>query len=224
MPVPKVDERVAGNDPHGGGDTVSAIEALEQEESMAIKIESFDPEFGAFGTQVAIKLIGMTKDFNIDNTQVFIGEDRLHDVIAVEPDSGTIKVTIDDTARTGKFSVQGGPDRDFTTSDNDFAVRSEDKNPPTITQIAGRKGWNGGNFTVGESLLVTGRNFDTVNKLWIGMRVCQFQQMSTTKLRFTVPTIDLASYYVAIGYGMGRFAQRFRYPRQIKIVKPEDSA
>jgi CubicO group peptidase (beta-lactamase class C family) len=187
---------------------------------MPIEIVTFAPRSGKSQTQVTITLTGMTDDYNTDNTKVYIGEERLYDVSSVDPQGGTIRVLIDDMARTGKFSVQGGDDLDYTTATEDFTVTGSDEATPTITIITAQGGgWGTGEFKQGQRLTATGRNLAKVNKVWIGNSICMVSgEPTATSLNFTVPpAMKEGQYFVKIGWGLR--GQTARFNRQITIIK-----
>jgi hypothetical protein len=187
---------------------------------MAIAITMFQPMSGGPETEVTITLTGMTQDFTIDNTKVYIGEERLHDVRSVTPggdaSSGTIRVVIDEMARTGKFSVQGGESLDSTTAADDFRVTGSTETTPTITSITDQSGMSR-EFKRGQTLTATGRNLNTVTEVRIGPTGVTVSSSQETMLRFRVPpAVSDGQYFVSIVYGSGNM--RSQYNRRITIA------
>ncbi len=94
---------------------------------MSLTIVSFTPQFGKYGTLVSIKIVGMTDDFNKNNIQVYLGGDRVHRVISVDPSAGEIEIMTDVSLRTGKFAVHGGKNGESATAAEDFRVGADEK-------------------------------------------------------------------------------------------------
>jgi hypothetical protein len=194
-------------------DSTTAADEFKVGEDEKLKIDSFNPTSGGPKTVVTITLKGLGDGYSTANTTVYIGEEVLHDK-TIDAHSGTIDVTIDDMARTGNFTVEGGNSRERATSADVFTVTGSDQTTPTISSIAGQDGSINPTFAPGDVALVKGRNLDAVTAVWMGGQKCGVLGAPTPiRVTFRVPMMPGGEYFVSITFGN----QRLQYNRKVKI-------
>ncbi|WP_165983870.1 IPT/TIG domain-containing protein [Streptomyces sp. YIM 98790] len=148
-----------------------------------MEITSFDPTSGSVNTAVTLSLSDMPSDSASDNTSVYLNGLSTVTVNTVDPQAGTVGITIGPNSQSGEFVVVVQSPSQGTVSaqsaDN-FTVGAQPEEPQIESMRPNP-------VSVSQQLALTGRNLQSVKSVFIGVTRIYNIQVSSTMIRLTVP-------------------------------------
>jgi hypothetical protein len=180
-----------------------------------LQITSFDPTSGPPETSVTLTVSGLDATFTVENTRVYLGEQSLHDVEQIDPAGGTIRVTIDEMCRTGRFSVQGGDDKEYVTGDQDFTVTGEHEGKPVVRGVLLPNPAVGGAYP-NDTVKLMGEDLQRVWSVTLGQTRATIGARTDTQISFKVPQMEEGKYFITIKTRTGNPMKCFR---QISVLR-----
>ncbi len=184
---------------------------------MPLQITSVDPTSGGPETSVTLTLTGLDGSFTAENTRVYLGEQSLHDVEQIDTAAGTIRVTVDEMCRTGKFSVQGGEDKEYVTGDQEFTVSGEHDGKPIVRGVVIPNPARGGVYP-NETVKLLGENLQRVWVVTLGAARATVGARTETQLSFKVPQLEPGNYYISVKTRSGNPMKCYR---QVPVMRKE---
>lgn len=148
-----------------------------------MEITGFNPTSGREGTPVTISLTDMPADSAVDNTTVLLSGSTSVNVTSVDPQAGTVSVTIASNAQSGEFAVvvnSGGEWFDAQSAeifDVDVPVGE-----PRITNLIPTTA------AVNTQITLMGQNLTGAQFVRVGSVVVTSIQVSSSSIRFMLPS------------------------------------